>query len=77
MTRDERERLERTRFAILSAARASGAILMLIGLWIWHGDIVELDGSPLLGGGLFLLGFFESLILPQILVRKWRSPRQP
>jgi hypothetical protein len=76
MTPDQRERLERTRFAILSAARASGAVLMLIGLWIWHGDIVREGGFPAVGGPLFLLGFAESLILPQILVRKWRSPRQ-
>ena len=77
MTRDEQERLERTRFAVLSAARASGAVLMLIGLWIWHGNIVREGGFPALGGPLFLLGFVESLILPQILARKWRSPRQP
>jgi hypothetical protein len=77
MTREEQDRLERTRFVLLSAARASGAILMLIGLWIWHGDIIRDGGFPLLGGPLFVLGFAESLILPQILARKWRSPRQP
>lgn len=76
MTRDEKERLERSRFAVLSAARASGAVLMLLGLWIWHGDIVREGGFVALGGPLFILGFLESLILPQILVRKWRSPRQ-
>ena len=77
MTREEQERLERSRFAVLSAARASGAVLMLIGLWIWHGDIVREGGFIELGGPLFILGFVESLILPQILARKWRSPRQP
>jgi len=77
MTRDEQERLERSRFAILSAARASGAVVMLIGLWIWHGNILREGGFVALGGPLFVLGFFQSLILPQILARKWRSPRQP
>jgi hypothetical protein len=77
MTREEKERLERTRFAVLSAARASGAVLMLIGLWIWHGDIVRDGGFVALGGPIFILGFVESLILPQILARKWRSPREP
>jgi hypothetical protein len=77
MTRDEQERLERSRFAVLSAARASGAVLMLIGLWIWHGNLVREGGFIALGAPLFFLGFGESLILPQILARKWRSPRQP
>lgn len=77
MTSEDRERLERTRFAVLSAARASGAVLMLVGLWIWHGDIVRDGGSIALGGPIFILGFVESLILPQILARKWRSPREP
>ncbi len=77
MTRDDEEQLARTRFAVLSAARASGAVLMLIGLWIWHGDIVRQGGFIEIGGPLFILGFVESLILPQILARKWRSPREP
>lgn len=77
MTREEQERLERSRFTLLSAARASGAVLMLIGLWIWHGDIVREGGFVEVGGAIFILGFIESLILPQILARKWRSPRQP
>lgn len=77
MTPDEQERLERSRFTVLSAARASGVALMLIGLWIWHGDIVRDGGFVQLGGPLFILGFVESLILPQILARKWRSPREP
>jgi len=50
---------------------------MLVGLWIWHGDIVREGGFIALGGPLFVLGFVESLILPQILARKWRSPREP
>lgn len=77
MRREDEERLERTRFAILSAARASGAVLMLIGLWIWHGNFVRQGGFIALGAPLFFLGFVESLILPQLLARRWRSPRQP
>lgn len=74
MTREEEDRLARSRFAILSAARASGAILMLIGLWIWHGDIIRAGGDVAIGLPIFVLGFFESLVLPKILARKWRSP---
>jgi hypothetical protein len=77
MTREEEERLERTRFTLLSAARASGAILMLLGLWIWHGDVIREGGYLLVGAPLFVIGFVESLILPQVLARKWRSPPRP
>jgi hypothetical protein len=74
VTRDEEERLARSRFAIMSAARASGVALMLIGLWIWHGDIIREGGHVAIGLPLFVLGFLESLVLPQILSRRWRSP---
>jgi hypothetical protein len=77
MTREEEERLERTRFTLLSAARASGALLMLLGLWIWHGDVIREGGYLLVGAPLFVAGFVESLILPQVLARKWRSPPRP
>lgn len=75
MTPDQRDQLARTRFAILSALRASGAILMLIGLWIWLGDILRAGGWPGLGVPLFALGFVESLILPPVLARRWGAGR--
>ncbi|PTQ12817.1 hypothetical protein CLG96_01325 [Sphingomonas oleivorans] len=74
MTPQDRERIERTRFTILSAARASGAIIMLIGLWIWYGNVVRAGGHPPIGGALFAIGFVESLILPRWLIFKWRTP---
>ena len=77
MTPDERDQLARTRYAILSALRASGVLLMLLGLWIWNSDIIREGGWPLVGVSLFALGFLESLILPQIFVRKWRTPPEP
>jgi hypothetical protein len=70
----DRLRLERTRFTILSAARAAGAVIMLLGLWIWLGDIVHVGGAPGIGFPIFVVGFAEGLILPQILVRRWRTP---
>jgi hypothetical protein len=74
MTPAEQHKLERTRFTILSAARASGAIIMLIGMWIWFGDIVREGGDDAIGGTLFVIGFVESLILPRFLAAKWRTP---
>ncbi len=77
MTPDQREHLARTRYMILSAMRASGALLMVLGLWIWYSDILRDGGMPTVGAPLFVLGFFESLILPQIFARKWRTPPEP
>ncbi|ARS29150.1 hypothetical protein [Sphingomonas sp. KC8] len=74
MTPDERDRLARTRYTILSAMRASGVLLMILGLWIWNGDILQAGGLPIAGIPLFALGFAEALLLPQILARKWRTP---
>lgn len=77
MTPQERDRLAATRFAILSAMRASGVVLMLLGLWIWHGGLLRPGGWPAVGAPLFLLGFAESLLLPIVLAKRWRSPPAP
>jgi hypothetical protein len=74
MTPAERDRLAATRFTLLSAMRASGVVVMLIGLWIWHGDIARVGGWPAAGAPLFLLGFVESLLLPKYLAKRWRTP---
>ena len=77
MTPADRERLERTRYAILTLARFSGVLLMLAGLWVWHGDILREGGWAGLGVPMFIAGLIESLVVPQILVRQWRTPREP
>lgn len=76
MTPDEQERLARSRFAMLSAMRATGVVFMLAGMWIWFGNLLHDGGYMPVGFPLFVLGFAESLILPQIIARRWRSPRQ-
>jgi hypothetical protein len=75
MTRDEQERLDRSRFAALSAMRAGGVVTMLLGMWIWWGDVVRVGGHTPIGFTLFAIGFAGSLIVPQILVARWRTPR--
>jgi hypothetical protein len=74
VTRDEQERLARARFTVLSAMRAGGVVMMLLGMWIWWGDVWREGGYPPLGFGLFVIGFVDSLILPQFLLRRWRTP---
>ena len=77
MTHEQRVALARARFGILAAARASGVILMLFGLWIWYGDLLDEGGNVLVGALTFFLGFFESLLLPRFLARRWRTPPGP
>ena len=75
MTPEERDRLAASRFVLLSAMRASGVVVMLIGLWIWHGDIARTGGWPAAGLPLFVIGFVESLVVPRWLAKRWRTPR--
>ncbi|MEH3106020.1 MAG: hypothetical protein PGN09_01650 [Sphingomonas fennica] len=75
MTQDEADRLARSRYVAITVARAAGTVIMLLGLWIWLGDILRQGGWPLVGVPLFVVGFVESLILPRLLIRRWRSPR--
>lgn len=65
--------LARTRFTILSALRAAGAVTMLIGMWLWFAD--GLGASDTAGIAVFLLGFVAALMVPPFLARRWRSPR--
>ena len=77
MTRDEEDRLARSRFTMLSAMRAGGVVTMLLGMWIWFGDVVREGGATHIGFPLFVIGFFNSLILPQLFARRWRTPPNP
>ncbi|HEX8447495.1 MAG TPA: hypothetical protein VF649_12890 [Sphingomonas sp.] len=77
MTPEDMEKLAMTRFAIISAVRASGVVLMLFGLWIWYGDLLDTGGNWMVGMPLFVLGMAESMLLPRYLIRGWRSPPQP
>ncbi len=72
---EDAERLAKVRFAIVNSAKASGVVLMLFGMWIWFGDLVRVGGYPPIGLPVFVIGLLESLILPRILVARWRSPR--
>lgn len=77
MTPEDRDRLAHTRLVILTAARASGVIFMVLGLWIWYGDLLDEGGNAVVGAALFAIGFIESLLLPRYLARQWRTPPNP
>jgi hypothetical protein len=74
MSPRDRDRLEQSRYITILLMRASGVIVMVLGLWIWNGNILRPGGWPMLGIPLFISGFLESLILPQWLAQRWRTP---
>lgn len=66
----------RNRFFILQLIRLSGIALMLLGLIIWRGDILQPGGNMLIGLPLLIVGVLDSTIVPKLLARRWRSPRE-
>lgn len=71
------EELARSRFATLARLRAGGVVVMIVGLIVWHSDLLVRGGHPKLGVALFLAGVLLSLVLPPYLVRRWRTPPRP
>jgi vacuolar-type H+-ATPase subunit I/STV1 len=75
MTPEQIEAQARARFMILNMLRAMGVAIMLIGMAIVATGAVQ--PSDLIGTSIFALGFLESLVVPQVLARKWRSDQRP
>lgn len=73
MTSEDREFLAKSRWQMMQWLRFTGIIVMIIGMWVWAGDILRIGGWPVLGAPLFALGAFEALVLPIILAKKWKS----
>lgn len=70
MTADERR--ARSRFFVIGAVRLAGAITIALAVAISYGRIAGLPGE--LGYVLLALGIVEFLLLPQILVKRWKTP---
>ncbi|MGB3738533.1 MAG: hypothetical protein WA948_04185 [Pontixanthobacter sp.] len=62
----------RRRYFIIAFTRLIGAVLLIIGVATVRGMT---GGSPELGYVLMVVGAIAVLVVPQWLVRKWRSPR--
>lgn len=73
LTPQEEERIARSRYAILATLRGTGVFVMLAGLVIWYGGLIA--GGERFGAIIFFAGVVESLLLPALLARRWRTPR--
>lgn len=69
--------LAKKRFMALSSMRIMGAILVFAGFVLIRGGF-ELAGQPTdrwIGVAVVLIGAFDFAVMPKILARRWRSPR--
>jgi len=62
----------RSRFFIIGAIRLAGAITIALAVAVTFGRFKQVPAE--LGYALLLLGVVEFLILPQMLVKRWKSP---
>jgi hypothetical protein len=67
----------RTRWAVIQFARLAGFAVVLVGILVAR-DVIDLAGASnrVVGYILIALGLVDGFVVPQVLARKWRTPRQ-
>lgn len=63
----------KARFIVLQALRWSGTGLVLLGLLILYG---KTDLPEAVGYVFFVVGLLDALVMPGVLARMWKTPRQ-
>lgn len=63
----------RNRLLIIGLTRLSGVVLFAVGVLVIKG---VLDWPEMLGYFLVVIGIAETLIIPKILVKRWRSDKE-
>lgn len=66
------DRRARSRFFIIGAVRLAGALTIALAVAISYGSIAGVPGE--LAYLLLAFGVIEFLVLPQLLVKRWKSP---
>jgi hypothetical protein len=67
------EDLAKRRFLILTMLRLTGVVMALFGLMIIAGKV---DVPKIAGYVLFVIGLADTMLVPPLLARSWRTPRQ-
>jgi hypothetical protein len=76
MTEHDQEAMWRDRFIALNLTRIGGTIEVLIGLAVWHSDLLRAGGAIEIGLPMALIGLAVSFGGPRLLARRWRTPPQ-
>lgn len=63
----------RARYYLIAGHRLLGAVMLILGMAVFAGG---LDWGTPVGLVLLLFGFFDFLMVPRMLARKWRTPRE-
>ncbi len=66
----------RNRWAALQAARLAGVALVILGILITQGVWgFERDQGRVVGYAIIIAGLIDLFVLPQVLARRWRTPK--
>lgn len=62
----------RSRFFVIGAVRLAGAITIALSVAISYGKIAGIPNA--VGFALLAIGIVEMIVVPQMLVARWKSP---
>jgi hypothetical protein len=77
MIPEDDETVWRNRFIAINLVRIGGTVVVLIGLAIWHSDLLAEGGSIVLGMPMALAGLVASFWGPKWLAARWKTPPSP
>ena len=67
------DNVARTRWFVLSLSRLAGVALVITGLLVTQGAV---SWPVQVGYALILIGIVDVFVVPQVLARRWRSPKE-
>lgn len=74
---DTRTDPAKARFAVIQLSRLFGVVLVLLGVLIQAGRIEALAWVPAwFGYVLIAVGLVDTFLMPMLLARRWRSPKE-
>lgn len=77
--RPDPEAAARQRFLAIGLFRLSGVFILMFGFLIMmqRFDWVQGDKAKIMGAIIATVGFIQTLVIPRILLRAWRTPPRP